>query len=612
MPPQTVLTSGPAGPSGDATFVFTGSDNVTSPQGLTFECRLDSSNEADFAECASPYTYPNPDFPEALTPGEHTVDVRALDVEDNADPTPVSHTWTFTGDTVAPLTAFVSGPPATTGATEATITFAANDPFATFECSLDNAAFEPCESPHQVQGLEPGAHQLRVRGTDLSGNTEATPVVRSWTVVAAPETTIVSGPATGTTSTTATFTFSSDQAGSTFACSLNGATFTACTSPANYTVAGGAQQFAVRATNSLGMVDQSPAEHDWTVNAAPPTPPETTITGQPDATTSDTTAVFTFTASQAGSTFECSVDEAPYAACTSPVTLTDLALGEHTFEVRATDPGGELDQTPAEYEWNVTAPAPPDTTIGTAPPASTTTTTASFTFSATESGSTFRCSLDGAPATVCTSPVNLTGLALGSHTFRVHAIDPDGLPDATPAVHTWTVTTPAPVCTPTTVTVGAVADSWLLQSSGAQNYGTDSVLKVDTKSGANARAVVRFNLPEVPAGCQITDAKLRLYATSYKAGRTLQALRLNGPWTETNVTWNNQPTVTGTAAPAASPTSNRYVEWGVVSHLQSMYAGSNHGFLVRDSVENGGGLDQAFHSREKGTDNPPRLVITFG
>ena len=43
-----------------------------------------------------------------------------------------------------------------------------------------------------------------------------------------------------------------------------------------------------------------------------------------------------------------------------------------------------------------------------------------------------------------------------------------------------------------------------------------------------------------------------------------------------------------------------------------MYApGANHGFLIRDATENGGGLDQAFHSREKVTDNPPQLVISF-
>jgi hypothetical protein len=39
--------------------------------------------------------------------------------------------------------------------------------------------------------------------------------------------------------------------------------------------------------------------------------------------------------------------------------------------------------------------------------------------------------------------------------------------------------------------------------------------------------------------------------------------------------------------------------------------GANNGFLIRDANEGGGGLDQAFHSREKGSDNPPQLVIQY-
>jgi large repetitive protein len=53
-------------------------------------------------------------------------------------------------------------------------------------------------------------------------------------------------------------------------------------------------------------------------------------------------------------------------------------------------------------------------------------------------------------------------------------------------------------------------------------------------------------------------------------------------------------------------------QWTVTAQVQSMYAGANHGFLVRDATEGGGGLEQGFHSREKGTDQPPQLVITFG
>jgi hypothetical protein len=71
--------------------------------GVSFQCRLDSSQEADFQPCASPHTTdPIPD-------GPHTFEVRAID-KNNPDPTPASRT--FTVDTVAPQTQIDSGPAA--------------------------------------------------------------------------------------------------------------------------------------------------------------------------------------------------------------------------------------------------------------------------------------------------------------------------------------------------------------------------------------------------------------------------------------------------------------------------------------------------------------------
>jgi hypothetical protein len=42
-----------------------------------------------------------------------------------------------------------------------------------------------------------------------------------------------------------------------------------------------------------------------------------------------------------------------------------------------------------------------------------------------------------------------------------------------------------------------------------------------------------------------------------------------------------------------------------------MYAGANHGFLIRDAAEGETGILQGIHSREKAPDQPPELVITF-
>jgi hypothetical protein len=157
------------------------------------------------------------------------------------------------------------------------------------------------------------------------------------------------------------------------------------------------------------------------------------------------------------------------------------------------------------------------------------------------------------------------------------------------------------------VTLSATGDSWIDSGSPSQRKGDDSNLKVFSKSGANNRALVRFALPAVPAGCVVKAATLRLYAKSYRTGRTLQAYALGGPWTEADVTWANQPPTTGSAATTASGSGWR--QWNVLTHVTGMYAGPNNGFLVRDATENND-HEQQFDSRE--ASNKPQLVIQFG
>ncbi|MFL5928845.1 MAG: DNRLRE domain-containing protein [Gaiellaceae bacterium] len=88
------------------------------------------------------------------------------------------------------------------------------------------------------------------------------------------------------------------------------------------------------------------------------TTPQTTITSGPGGTTSTTSASFGFTSDTYGSTFECSLDNVAFTACSSPQRYSALAVGSHTFAVRATSPGGTVDPTPAARSWTITsAPA---------------------------------------------------------------------------------------------------------------------------------------------------------------------------------------------------------------------------------------------------------------
>lgn len=70
-------------------------------------------------------------------------------------------------------------PPTATGSAHATVRFSAVGANA-FECSLDEAAFGECTSPHTVFGLGPGEHFLRVRSVDVDGTIGPISMVR-WT-----------------------------------------------------------------------------------------------------------------------------------------------------------------------------------------------------------------------------------------------------------------------------------------------------------------------------------------------------------------------------------------------------------------------------------------------
>jgi uncharacterized repeat protein (TIGR01451 family) len=269
----------------------------------------------------------------------------------------------------------------------------------------------------------------------------------------APDTTITANPTNPTNSTSASFSFTGNDGtgvgGLTFQCKLDSGSFTACTSPQSYTgLSEGSHTFQVQAADSLGNTDATPASFTWVIDT---TAPNTSITGNPTNPSSSASATFNFTGNDGtGSgiaSFECKLDSGSFAACTTGVNYTSLSNGSHTFQVRAMDNVGLTDATPASYTWVVDTAAP-DTTITANPANPTISASASFSFTGNDgSGSgvaSFQCALDGGGFAACTSPQTYTGLANGSHTFQVRAVDVAGNVDASPASFTWVVDAAAP------------------------------------------------------------------------------------------------------------------------------------------------------------------------
>ena len=258
-----------------------------------------------------------------------------------------------------------------------------------------------------------------MRATDLAGNL-GPEAAYTWTIdTVAPETTIDSAPSDPSNDRAPSFEFSANEA-ATFECRLDGGDWAACASPQGYVdLADGEHTFQVRATDPAGNVGPA-AAHAWTVDTVAP---DTTIASGPPELTNSTAASFEFGADEAAA-FECRLDGGDWIACASPQEYTDLADGEHTFQVRATDRAGNAELEPASYSWTVDTVAP-TTTIDAGPPQLGNSTAATFEFRADEAAS-FECRLDGGDWAACASPQGYTGLEDGSHAFAVRATDQAG------------------------------------------------------------------------------------------------------------------------------------------------------------------------------------------
>ena len=414
--PNTTIDSGPTGNTNDNTPTWTFS---SSEAGSTFECRIDSGA---WAACPTPYT------PAALSDGNHTFEVRAVDPQLNVDATPASRTITV--DATAPaLVALTDSDPDSpandnnpeikgnaeagstvrlymnatcTSAVAATGTAAAftapgltvavaNDTTTTYwatatdsfgnasACSTSSLQYrEDSTAPALVTlGDSDPDSPANDNNPEIKGTAEAGSTVRLYTNATCTSTVAASGTASAFTSpgltvtvpadaTTTFWATATDAAGNTSACSVS----------------------------SLAYREDS-------------TSPNTTIDSGPNGVTNDSTPTFAFSSSESPSTFECRVDGAPWATCSSPHTTANLSEGVHTFEVRAIDPAGNVDQTPASRTITVDTADPAPVVLGDSDPDSPANDNGPEIKGDAEAGSTVRLYTNA----TCTSAVAASGTA---------------------------------------------------------------------------------------------------------------------------------------------------------------------------------------------------------
>jgi hypothetical protein len=163
------------------------------------------------------------------------------------------------------------------------------------------------------------------------------------------------------------------------------------------------------------------------------TPPDTSIDSGPSGVVGSASAVFGFSSSEAGSTFECSLDGGAYGTCSSPKDYAALSDGSHTFRVKATDAAGNTDVTPASRSWTVDTQAPEAPVIG-SPTNNSYNATGNVTVTGTAEPFSTVSILDGTASMGTTQEANasrdwskaLTSVSEGSHTYTARATDAAG------------------------------------------------------------------------------------------------------------------------------------------------------------------------------------------
>ena len=320
---DTTITGGPTDPTNDTTptFTFTGSTAAELPV---------PRRRRAVRACPSPHTT-------ALAQGSHTFQVRAPDAAGAPDPTPARRrAWSTPS---RPTRRSQPARPAG-GSTSATFTFTSTEAGSTFQCSLDGAAFGACPA------ATPASRRARTRSRSAPPTPRATPTRRPPRNLdrrhrSRPTRTITDRPDRTRHSTSATFTFNSTEAGVDVPVLARRRRLRRL--PRRYTgLPQGPHTFQVRAIDAAGNTDETPGHR--------------TVDRRHGRARHDDHRGPTGADQQHQRDVHVQLDRGRRDVRVLarrrrvrrlPGGYTGLAQGAHTFAVRAVDPAGNVDATPA-------------------------------------------------------------------------------------------------------------------------------------------------------------------------------------------------------------------------------------------------------------------------
>ena len=173
------------------------------------------------------------------------------------------------------------------------------------------------------------------------------------------------------------------------------------------------------------------------------------------------------------------------------------------------------------------------------------------------------------------------------------------------------------------------------QTNAGTNYGGNAAIDVESHTTTNIRTYIEFLVtgctPAIPSTATVLAATLRLYATAVPNAvcRSEDIFPVTATWTETGITWTNQPFGTTLNNPASGYTAQLQVGttcttnkaagyvtgWAVTNDVQKFVAGSatNYGWMIRDDAEGAGTAYTTAYEAKDGSSatEDPQLTISY-
>ena len=489
-PAQPSITGKPGNPTNhnNSTPALATSFAFASSTVGTFRCSLVPVGSSDaYTPCGSPFTPAG-----TFVDGSYTFKVESVDGTGAAS---LPASYTFTVDTVAPVVSITAAPTSPSKVNTPSFTFGSSKPSTTFSCSLSIGAdaFGPCGSPQSYLTQPDGVYTFKVQGTDLAGNASA--VASSALKIDTVAPIVTASPAGGAYAAAQSVTLTANEPASIFY-TTDGTTpttastaFTAPVSIASTTV------LKYLATDAAGNIS-AVASQTYTIGSV-------SLDAKPASPSANSSPSFAFSApGVVGATFQCALTPAApgpadFSACTSPKTYPGTANGSSTFTVQGLDSTAtSIGSATSALLLDAAAPV-----LTSNPPNPTATSTETFGFNKGQAtGWSFQCSLglSGSPDAyaACTSPDTHAGTLDGTYTYKVKAVDADGIATAVQS-YAFSVTAGASAPLPPTGLTPS-----LVVPSGPVSLTTAPVTLNWTAGSANS---VAYELQESAGGGSFAD-----------------------------------------------------------------------------------------------------------